>query len=67
MAKCKFCSKDISWLKEGRKFTPVEGDGTVHKCDEMMNSMKSIKSMERSSLSPEEIKKYEEAINKKKK
>jgi len=66
MAKCKFCGKDISWLKEGRKFSAIEGDGTTHKCDQMMNSLKSIRQMERTSLSPEEIKKYEEAINKKK-
>lgn len=66
MAKCKFCSKEISWLKEGRKFSPIEGDGTVHKCEQMMNSMRSIRKMERGSLSPEEIKKYEEAINNKK-
>jgi hypothetical protein len=66
MAKCKFCGKEISWLKEGRKFSPIEGDGTVHKCDQMLSSMKSIKKMDRGSLSPEEIKKYEEAINNKK-
>ncbi|OUR96615.1 hypothetical protein A9Q84_09730 [Halobacteriovorax marinus] len=66
MSKCKFCGKEITWLKEKRKFTPIEGDGTTHKCDQMMNSMKSIRSMEPTSLSPEEIRKYEEAINKKK-
>ncbi|WP_127714312.1 hypothetical protein [Halobacteriovorax sp. HLS] len=66
MSKCKYCGKEISWLKEGRKFSPIEGDGTVHKCDQMISSLRSIKKMERTSLSPEEIKKYEEAINKKK-
>ncbi len=66
MSKCKYCGKEISWLKEGRKFSPIEGDGAVHKCDQMLNSLRSIKKMERTSLSPEEIKKYEEAINKKK-
>lgn len=65
MAKCKFCSKEISWLKDGRKFQPIEGDGAVHKCEQMLNSMRSIRSMEPTSLSPEEIKKYEEAINNK--
>ncbi|MCP4915272.1 MAG: hypothetical protein GY909_19280 [Oligoflexia bacterium] len=66
MATCKFCQKEITWLKEGRKNIPVEGDGTRHKCDEMMNSIKSTRTIERSSLSPEEIAKYEQAINKKK-
>lgn len=66
MATCKFCQKEITWLKEGRKNIPVEGDGTRHKCDEMMTSIRSTKTIERSSLSPEEIAKYEQAINKKK-
>lgn len=63
MAKCKFCGKEIMWTKEGRKNVPVEGDGGLHRCDEMLGAMKSIKSIERESLSSEEIKKYEEAIN----
>ncbi|MFZ8932633.1 MAG: hypothetical protein ACO20H_10290 [Bacteriovoracaceae bacterium] len=66
MAKCKYCLKEITWMKEGRKNVPVEGDGTLHRCDEMMNTIKSTKRMDRGSLSAEEIKKYEEAINKKK-
>lgn len=67
MAQCKFCLKDITWMKDGRKNVPVEGDGSVHRCEEMINSRKTIKKMERTSLTPEEIKKYEEGINKKKK
>jgi hypothetical protein len=65
MAVCKFCQKEVTWLKEGRKNIPVEGDGTRHKCEQMMNSLKSTKTLDRGSLSPEEIKKYEEAINSK--
>lgn len=67
VAKCKFCSKEIMWIKEGRKNVPVESDGAVHRCDEMKNARKSLVTIERSSLSEEEIKKYEDAINKKKK
>ena len=66
MAICKFCQKEIMWTKEGRKNVPVNMDGGLHRCDEMKNSLKSIKTLDRGSLSEEEIKKYEEAINKKK-
>lgn len=63
MAVCKYCQKDISWMKEGRKNVPVEGDGSVHRCDNMINARNSLRSIERTSLSPEEIKKYEESMN----
>lgn len=63
MARCKFCGKNISWLKDGRKFIPLEDDGTTHDCEEKKNSMNSIKSMSSSSLSPEEIAAYEAGIN----
>ena len=64
MASCKFCQKDISWVKDGRKNVPIESDGMIHRCEEMKNSLKSIKKIERSELSAEEIKRYEDAINK---
>ena len=63
MAICKFCNKEITWMKDGRKNVPVEMDGALHRCEEMINSRKSLKKMERGSLSPEEIAKYEQAIN----
>ncbi len=63
MARCKFCGKNISWLKDGRKFIPLEDDGTTHDCEEKKNSMNSIKSMSSSSLTPEEIAAYEAGIN----
>ena len=50
-------------MKEGRKNVPVEGDGTVHRCDEMKNSLKSLKKVEVTTLSAEEIAKYEQGIN----
>ena len=61
---CKFCQKQITWMKDGRKNIPVEGDGTQHRCDEMMSARDSLRKIEPTSLSPDEIKKYEEAMNK---
>lgn len=66
MAKCKFCGDEITWIKEGRKNQPICGDGSVHKCEQMISSMKSFKKLDRSSISPEEIARYEAQINKKK-
>lgn len=66
MAKCKFCNNDITWIREGRKNQPINSDGSVHKCEEMIKSMKSIKKMDRNSLTPEEIARYEKQINEKK-
>ncbi len=63
MAQCKFCNKEITWMKEGRKNVPVETDGTVHKCDIFEKSRASTKTITPGSLSPEEIAKYEQAIN----
>jgi len=63
MARCKFCQKEIMWTKEGRKNVPVEGDGTVHRCENMISARNSLVQMERGSLSQDEIKKYEEAMN----
>lgn len=51
MAVCKFCSSEIIWTKEGRKNVAINGDGSTHKCDEMIQSMKSIKTFDRNSLS----------------
>jgi hypothetical protein len=65
MSRCKFCNKEITWIKEGRKNVPIEGDGAVHRCDEMKNSLKSIKQLDPESMR-EEIKRYERQINKKK-
>ncbi|MDD0851913.1 hypothetical protein HBN50_02345 [Halobacteriovorax sp. GB3] len=66
MSKCRYCNKEITWMKEGRKNVPVEGDGTVHTCQERKDAIKSFKKIEPTTLSPEEIAKYEQAINKKK-
>ncbi len=66
MANCKFCGKEIFWMKEGRKNKAVEMDGGQHLCEELKNSRGSLKKMDRNSLTPEEIAKYEAEINKKK-
>ena len=66
MASCKYCGAEISWLKDGRKNIPVNLDGTPHECAEFKSARKSVRKMDRTSLSPEEIAKYEKAINKKK-
>ena len=66
MAKCKYCGKEISWLKDGKKFTPLESDGTTHECENYKNSRKSIKNISVNEISEEELKKYEQNINKKK-
>jgi hypothetical protein len=66
MAYCKFCNKEITWLQEGRKKVPVEGDGSVHECEEYKSSRKSIRKVELNEVDPDILKQYEQAINNKK-
>ena len=63
MARCKFCNREITWMKEGGRNRPVDGDGGIHSCDEMKNSMKSIKSIEAKEIDADILKQYENAIN----
>ncbi len=67
MSKCKYCGTEVVWMKEGKKNVPVETDGSPHKCELYSKMRGSIKKMERGTLSPEEIAKYEQGINKPKK
>ncbi|MCK5882048.1 MAG: hypothetical protein KAG61_00045 [Bacteriovoracaceae bacterium] len=67
MSKCKFCGKEIVWLKDGRKNIPVEGDGAKHSCDEMKNARSSFKTMEPTDVESDIIAQYEKAMNEKKK
>jgi len=67
MANCKYCGAQISWLKENRKYTPVEQDGGVHECKEYKNSKKTSRTIKVTDLTPEEIARYESNINKKRK
>ncbi len=63
MARCKFCSKEITWMKEAGRNKPINGDGGIHACDEMKNSMKSIKSIPATEIDSDILKQYEAAIN----
>lgn len=52
-------------MKEGGRNRPINGDGGAHMCDEMKNSMKSIKSIEPTEIDADILKQYELAINNK--
>lgn len=65
MASCKFCGKTITWIKDGRKNVPLEDDGAIHECEEFKKSRISLKKFDRMALSPDEIARYEQGINKK--
>jgi len=65
MAHCKFCNKEITWMKDGGRNRPVDSDGGIHSCDEMKNSMKSIKSIPATEIDADILKQYETAINNK--
>ena len=59
MAKCKYCSKEIVWMQEGRKKVPVEVDGVKHECDEFKNSVKSARKVEINDIDPEILAQYQ--------
>lgn len=63
MAKCRFCNKEVTWMKDGRKNVPVESDGATHKCDQMINSRNSFRKVSPTEVDPELLKQYEQAIN----
>lgn len=63
MATCKYCGKQITWMVDGRKKIPVEGDGMTHECENFKNARSSIKKIEPSAMDPELIKQYEQGIN----
>ncbi len=65
MASCRYCGKEITWMKDGRKNVPVEGDGGIHKCDNMINARKSFRKITPTEVDPELLKQYENAINEK--
>lgn len=65
MARCKFCNKEITWMKEGGRNRPIDADGGIHSCEEMKKSMKTIKAIPASEMDPELLKQYETAINNK--
>lgn len=65
MARCKFCNKEITWIKEGGRNRPLNGDGGIHSCEEMKNSLKSIKSLDKTDIDADILRQYESAINSK--
>lgn len=65
MAKCKFCNREITWLKEGRRNRPIDADGGVHACDEMKKTLSSAKTINVTEIDPEILKQYEQSINQK--
>ncbi len=67
MAKCKFCGKEIFWMKEGKKNVPVEMDGAAHECKEWQDTVGSIRVLDKNSIDNDIIKQYEQQINQQKK
>ncbi|MGZ3788860.1 MAG: hypothetical protein ACXVLQ_10070 [Bacteriovorax sp.] len=65
MARCKFCNREITWMKDGGRNRPVDSDGGVHSCEEMKKSMKSIKTIPSTEIDADILKQYETAINSK--
>ena len=60
MANCRYCNKEISWLKDGRKNIPVEIDGSKHECENLKQARGSYRKIDPSELDPEILKQYEE-------
>jgi len=54
-------------MKEGRRSVPIDGDGGTHRCQEMQDTLKSIRRIDPTSLSPEERERYLRPVEKKKK
>ena len=65
MSSCKYCGKEITWLQEGRKKVPVEGDGMVHECEEFKKARNSFKKIDVGTIDPDLLKQYESSINEK--
>ena len=63
MAQCRYCGKEITWVKEGRKNVPVENDGGVHECENYKNARSSYKEMKPSDIDPDILKQYQEQMN----
>lgn len=67
MARCKYCGKEVTWLQEGRKKVPVEGDGAKHECEEYKKSRNSLKTVDLNAIDPEILKQYQANMDAKKK
>lgn len=64
MANCRYCGKEITWLKDGRKNIPVENDGGEHKCEEYAKTRGSLRKIEPGEMDPEILKQYQENLKK---
>lgn len=64
MSRCRYCNQEITWLKEGRKNIPVEGDGSKHECEHYKNARKSYRKLTPDDIDPEILKQYQESMNK---
>lgn len=67
MSRCKFCGKEIVWMKDGRKNVPVEVDGAKHECEQYKASRESIKKVNLNEIDPDILKQYQDQINQSKK
>ncbi|MBT4792753.1 MAG: hypothetical protein HON90_14355 [Halobacteriovoraceae bacterium] len=63
MSKCRYCNKEITWLKEGRKNVPVESDGAKHDCENFKSARNSYCAIEPSELDPDILKQYQENMD----
>lgn len=63
MANCRYCGSQVTWVKEGRKNVPVEGDGGVHECDAYRDSKNSYRELKPTEIDPDLLKQYQENMN----
>lgn len=60
MSKCRYCSKEITWLKDGRKNVPVESNGATHECENYLKAKNSYRKIEPEELDPAILKQYQD-------
>lgn len=65
MATCKYCGKNVTWMKQGRKNVPVEDEGSIHECEEYKNTRRSARKVDPSEIDPEILKQYQENMKNK--
>ena len=63
MANCKYCGTEVTWVKEGRKNVPVEGDGAQHECESFKRARDSYRSLNPTDIDPEILKQYQDNMN----
>jgi hypothetical protein len=63
MSKCRYCNKEITWVKEGRKNVPIEGDGAIHECENYKKAQNSYRKLEPDEIDPDILKQYQENMN----